>query len=344
MFLIDTTRNGKPLYDPLVNQSLDNYLLQTKRLQGHGLIIYINHPAVIIGVHQNAYAEVDLPYLRAHQIDLVRRSSGGGAVYQDYGNIIFENIVVNDPTAQVDNYQAIGAPILSALHDLGVPQAQLSGRNDLVIDGQKFCGMTMVKTGDSYAAGGTIMFDLNQEQARQVLTPNQEKLQSKGVKSVDKRITNIKPYLSSQYRNWTGEDFKNYLLCHMFGVDKIEQIETYHLTDDDWQNIDDALAAKYTTEEWNYGKNPGYHDYVSHHFDIGTVAFNYTVTNNQITHCQIYGDFITKGDVEVIDRNLLGVKYDYDSLVEALQQSDLEHNLGKITPEAVANLILKKYE
>ncbi|MBA1394145.1 lipoate--protein ligase family protein, partial [Lactobacillus sp. XV13L] len=229
----------------------------------------INHPAVIIGVHQNAYAEVNLSYLKAHNIDLVRRSSGGGAVYQDYGNIIFENIVVNDPTAKVDNYAAIGAPILSALQDLGV-NAQLSGRNDLVIEGKKFCGMTMVKVGDSYAAGGTIMFDLDNQAARQVLTPNQEKLQSKGVKSVDKRITNIKPYLPAQYQHWTGEDFKNYLLCHMFGVKNLAEIETYSLTAADWQNIDNNLKTKYKTDEWNFGKNPGYHEYVSHHFDIGT--------------------------------------------------------------------------
>lgn len=344
MFLIDTTRNNQPLYDPIINQSLDNYLIQTKRIQGHGVIAYINHPAVIIGVHQNAYAEVNLPYLKQHQIDLVRRSSGGGAVYQDYGNIIFENIVVNDQKAQVDNYAAIGEPILSALHDLGVSQAKLSGRNDLVIDDKKFCGMTMVKVGDSYAAGGTIMFDLDNAVARKVLTPNQEKLQSKGVKSVDKRITNIKPYLPSQYQNWTGEDFKNYLLCHMFGVSSLDQIETYHLTADDWKNIDNNLSAKYQTDDWNYGKNPGYKEYVSHHFDIGTVAFNFTVTDNKISHCQIYGDFITKGDVEVIDQYLIGTEYERSALIAALSKSDLDNNLSHISPENVADLLLKKYE
>ncbi|GEO44884.1 hypothetical protein LAL01_11160 [Companilactobacillus alimentarius] len=96
MFFIDTSRNGKPVYDAIVNQSLDNYLVNDLRLEGHGLILYVNNPSVIIGVNQNAYAEVNLPYLKKKKLQLVRRTSGGGAVYHDYGNFIFENIVIGN--------------------------------------------------------------------------------------------------------------------------------------------------------------------------------------------------------------------------------------------------------
>lgn len=230
MFLIDTSRNGQPVYNALVNQSLDAYLINDLHLEGHGLICYINDPAVIIGRYQNAYAEVNLNYMKEHQIQLVRRTSGGGAVYHDRGNVIFENIVVGD-TSGFRDFQWVGAPIVDALHDLGIKDAEVRGRNDMAINGKKFSGMAMVKKGDAYAAGGTLMFDLNGEVASTVLTPDIGKLEAKGIKSVDARITNIKPYLPAQYQSWTSEDFKNYLLCHLFGVERLADIPTYHLTD-----------------------------------------------------------------------------------------------------------------
>lgn len=339
MFFIDTSRNGKPVHDALVNQSLDNYLINDLRLKGHGLICYINQPSVIIGVNQNAYAEIDLPYLKQHQIELVRRSSGGGAVYHDFGNLVFENIVVGD-TSKFGDFHAIGDPVVDALHDLGVKSAEVSGRNDMTIDGKKFSGMAIVKGDNSYAAGGTVMFDLNMTAASEVLTPEKDKLASKGVKSVDARVTNIKPYLPAKYQNWTTADFRNYLLCHMFGVDSLDQVETYHLTDHDWAIIDQRLDKQYRTDEWNYGKNPGFKHYVSKHFPIGTVSFNFNEHDGRITTVKIYGDFFTAGNPHVVEEHLVGTKLDKASLVAALNASDLAANLGQVSADDLAELIL----
>ncbi|WP_137596632.1 lipoate--protein ligase [Paucilactobacillus kaifaensis] len=340
MFLIDTTRNGKPVYDATINQSLDNYLVNDLRLPGHGLIVYINQPSVIIGVNQNAYDEVDLPYLKKHNISLVRRTSGGGAVYHDFGNIIFENIVIGDD-GNFGNFHAIADPILEALHDFGATDAQMRGRNDMVVNDQKFSGMTMFKVGDSYAAGGTLMYDLNNEAANEVLTPEKDKLASKGVASVNSRVTNIKPFLKSEYQNWTTEEFKNALICHIFGVNDLSEIETYHLSDHDWKVIDQRLAGKYDTDQWNYGENPGYKEYRSKHFDIGTVAFNFTVSDGKVSQFKIYGDFITGGDISKIEKNLIGVNYDRQDLIVAFNEGQLEKNLGKVSAEELADLMLE---
>lgn len=339
MFFIDTSRNGQPVHDALVNQSLDNYLINDLRLPGHGLICYINQPSVIIGVNQNAYAEIDLPYLKKHNIELVRRSSGGGAVYHDFGNLVFENIVVGD-TSKFGDFHVIGDPVVDALHDLGVKSAEVSGRNDMTIDGKKFSGMAIVKGDNAYAAGGTVMFDLNMAAASEVLTPEKDKLASKGVKSVDARVTNIKPYLPAKYQDWTTADFKNYLLCHMFGVDSMDQVETYHLTDHDWSIIDQRLDKQYRTDEWNYGKNPGFKHYVSKHFPIGTVSFNFNEKNGQITEAKVYGDFFTAGNPHTVEDHLVGTKLDKDSLVAALNASDLNANLGRVSADDLADLIL----
>lgn len=341
MFLIDTSRNGKPVYDPIINQSLDNYLIGNRRFPGHGLICYINDPAVIIGVNQNAYAEVDLKYLKAHNIKLVRRSSGGGAVYHDRGNLIFENIVIGD-TSRYGDFHLIADPVVDALHDLGIKSAEAHGRNDMVIDGKKFSGMAIVKVGDSYAAGGTVMFDVNQKDANEVLTPEKDKLLSKGVQSVSARVTNIKPHLPEKYQSWTTEDFKNYLLCHMFGVDKLSDIETVHLTDDDWKKIDDHLNEKYRTDAWNYGTNPGFDYYASKHFKYGTIAFNFNVENNAVTQCSIYGDFFTTGDPNKVAKAVVGARFDKESLANALDKADLKDNLAPVDPEELADLMLSK--
>ncbi len=341
MFFIDTSRNGHPVYDPIVNQSLDNYLVNDLRLPGHGLIMYVNQPAVIVGVNQNAYAEVNMSYLKQHQIKLVRRTSGGGAVYHDYGNIIFENIVIDDDT-HFGDFHYFAQPIIEALHDMGATDAQIRGRNDMVINGSKFSGMTMFKVGKSYAAGGTLMFDLNMDVATNVLTPEADKLASKGVKSVHSRVTNVKPYLKPEFQQLDIEGFKAALLTRLFGVKSLTDIETYHLNDHDWAIIDDRLKGKYDTDEWNYGQNPGFEYYVSKHFDIGTVSFNYSLADHHISEIKLYGDFITGGDISLIERALVGTTFTKPAIVTALSSIDLVNNLGDVSPEALADLILEK--
>ncbi|KRL53317.1 lipoate--protein ligase [Furfurilactobacillus rossiae] len=341
MFLIDVSRNGKPVYDPIVNQSLDNYLVNDLRLPGHGLIVYVNQPSVIVGVHQNAYAEVDLPYLKKKNIKLVRRTSGGGAVYHDFGNIIFENIVIGD-TSKFGHFDAFANPILNALHDMGATDAQLRGRNDMVIDGKKFSGMTMFKVGDSYAAGGTLMYNLDLTAASDVLTPEADKLASKGVKSVDSRVTNIMSYLKPEFQNLDIETFRAELLKRLFHVDDVSKIETYHLNDHDWEIIDKRLAGKYDTDAWNYGENPGFDEYRSKHFQIGTVAFNFTLKDNKIADFKTYGDFINGGDPAIVDKAMLDVAYTKDGLTEGLNAGNYKQNIGDIDVNDLVDLILEK--
>jgi Lipoate-protein ligase A len=220
--------------------------------------------------------------------------------------------------------------------------AQLRGRNDIVVDGKKFSGMTMFKVGDSYAAGGTLMFDLDMNMASNVLTPEQDKMESKGVKSVNARITNIKNYLDEPFKSMDASQFKLELLKRIFKVDKLEDIETYKLNDHDWEVIDSRLKDKYDTDAWNYGKNPGFTNYVSKHFDIGTVAFNFSVNDGKISAIKLYGDFITGGDITLIEKALTDVNFDKDSLIKALKTVDLKANLGDIEPELLADLLLSK--
>lgn len=337
MFFIDTSRNGQPVYDPIINQSLDNYLLNDLALEGRGLILYINAPSVIIGRHQNAYAEVDLDYLKENDITLVRRTGGGGAVYHDYGNLIFENIHIGDTTHYGD-FKYYAQPILDALNRMGI-EAEMSGRNDITVDGKKFSGMSIVQTENAIAAGGTLMFDLDTSQASKVLTPNQDKLATKGVKSVDARVTNLKPLLPEPYQSMNSQEFKEELLKNIFQVDRLEDIEGYTLTDDDWAIIDQRVADHYGRDEWNYGKNPGFDHYKSAYFPgVGTVAFNYSVKDGTITAFQTYGD-MSFGDPRKIDQALIGVDFNRTDLKKAFQKANYQDVYGDLELDKLLDLI-----
>ncbi|KAA9241548.1 lipoate--protein ligase [Aerococcus tenax] len=339
MFFIDTSRHGQTVYDPIVNQSLDNYLINDLALEGHGLIMYINAPCVIIGKNQNAYAEVDLDYLEKNDITLVRRTGGGGAVYQDYGNIVFENIVVGD-TSHYGDFSYYAQPIIDALTALGIEGVQLKGRNDIVVDDLKISGMSMVKVENALAAGETLLFDLDTQQARRVLTPNQDKLKTKGVKSVDKRVSNLKPLLKGDLADLSTEAFKEALLKEIFHTEDLDSIQRYTLTDEDWAIIDQRVADFYGKDEWNYGSNPGFHYYKTAYYPgVGTVAFNFNISDGLITDFKTYGD-MSFGQPDQVDQAMIGRTYDQAGIAAGLEAGNYQDNIGKLAIEDLVSLIL----
>ncbi|HBF74676.1 MAG TPA: lipoate--protein ligase [Lactobacillus sp.] len=342
MFLIDTSRGGKPVYDPIVNQSLDNYLINDLKLPGHGLIMYINEPSVIVGVNQNVFAEVNVPYLRENNIALVRRTSGGGAVYHDMGNLVFENIVVGetDDDAEWGNYSVFAQPILDALHELGATDAVLRGNSDLVVNDHKFTGMTMVKSGDAYAAGGTLMYDMDLEAASQALHPVETRINGKWVKSNRSNIENIKAHLAPEYQQLTSEAFKTQLLLKLFHVEHLEDIETYHLTDHDWQIIDERLAEQYRTNDWNFGANPGFNRYRFKQFDAGTVALNLMVDQRQIIKVAVYGDLLDDKLARKLESLLTDASLDKDELRKRLSKRWLRKVLSDAEIETLVDELL----
>lgn len=309
MFLIDTNRNGRAVTDAVVNQSIDNYLVNDLKLPGHGFMMYVNRPAVIVGINQNVAAEVDFHYLADQNVQLVRRTSGGGAVYHDERNLIFEHIVNGDPQdgTTFGDYTVFAEPILKALQAMGVPNLGIRHKSNLVVGEKKFSGMTMFKNGDGYAAGGTIMYDLNVAAAHRALLPV-TKQAHRGVASNRVAITNLRQYLAPAYRDLTIQEFKTALLCHIFRVDRLEQIETYHLTDHDWAVIDQRLAEKYRTDAWNYGANPGLREYRRCRLIKGDLHLNFTRQAGQYRRVALFGTVATPAELTAIAAELTGLR------------------------------------
>jgi len=336
MFLIDTNRQGQVVTDAVVNQSIDNYLVNDLKLPGHGLMMYVNRPAVIVGINQNVTAEVDFHYLAKHDVQLVRRTSGGGAVYHDERNLIFEHIVNGDPQdgSKFGDYTVFAEPVLKALRAMGVADLAISQKSNLVVKDRKFSGMTMFKNGEGYAAGGTIMYDLNVDAAHQALIPVSDR-RHRGVASNRVPITNLRQYLAPEYQNLDIQDFKTALLCHIFEVNHLDEIETYHLSDHDWSVIDQRLAEKYATDAWNFGANPGFREYQRLTLPTGQLHVNFTRRHGELRAITLFGTVGTPEALHIIADDLVGQPTTATAIRAVLQQPAVVAVLGT---EAVSQL------
>lgn len=339
MYYIDSRRNGEQIYDPHTNQALANYFVNHLRLDEPIWYFFVNSPSVIIGKNQSAQAEINHGYLEEKEISLIRRTSGGGAVYHDFGNLNY-GYMADDDGKSFRNYERFTAPILSALHSLGVDDAHLSGKNDLLIGDKKFSGTSMYAVNGRFMMGGTLMLDVNHDEATKVLKPNKKKLASKGVQSVRSRITNIRPHLDKDYQHFTIENFKEYLILHIFQKEQMAEVKTYSLTDQDWEKIDQLVEEQFGNWDWNYGHSPRFEYNRDQHFAIGTVEFSLQIDQARITQCKIYGDFFASGDIEAVEKALLGVRLKRDDLLQAFEQVDLAYYFGNVSAKELTDLLL----
>lgn len=309
--------------DPRVNLAIETYLLTEMPLDEPILLFYINEPSIIIGRNQNTIEEINKEYVDEHGIHVVRRLSGGGAVYHDHGNLNFSFIMPDDGNSFRD-FAKVTQPIIQALQDLGVEGAELKGRNDLVINDMKFSGNAMYATNGRMFAHGTLMFDSDIDEVVNTLKVRKDKIESKGIKSVRSRVTNIKPFLSEDKQEMTTEEFRQEILLKIFGVDSIDQVKTYELTDQDWAAINKISEQYYRNWDWNYGKSPAFNLERRHRFPIGSIEMKMNVADGAIQEIKIFGDFFGLGEIKDVEDILTGVKYDKASLEEAIDQIDVK--------------------
>lgn len=339
MYYVKNERNGKEVFDPETNLAIEYFLLNEKILDEPILLFYINEPSIIIGKNQNTRAEINQEYVDEHHIHVVRRFSGGGAVYHDLGNINF-CFITSDDGESFRDFKKFTDPVIEALHNMGVEGAELRGRNDLVIDGKKFSGNAMYSNNGRLTAHGTLMFDVDINVTNKVLIPKKEKLVSKGIKSVRSRVTNIKPYLSEDKKDMTLADFREQLLLNIFHVDDVKDIKEYVLTDDDWKKIEE-FRAKYTgNPDWNYGEDPDYQIEKHARTGAGDIEFHFNISKGEIESLKIYGDFFGLGEISDVEEKLIGVDYTREALTKAFEDIDIRRYFGQTTVEELVDMIL----
>lgn len=326
------------LRDPRVNLAIETFLLQEMAIDEPILLFYINEPSIIIGRNQNTIEEINKEYVDEKGIHVVRRFSGGGAVYHDEGNLNFSFIMPDDGDSFRD-FEKVTKPIIQALHDMGVEGAQLKGRNDLVINDMKFSGNAMYATNGRMFAHGTIMFDSDVNEVVNSLKVRKDKIESKGIKSIRSRVTNIKPFLPKENQDMTTEEFSQEILLKIFGVDSVDDIKTYTLTDDDWKKVKAISEKYYANWDWNYGKSPAFDIERRKRFPIGSIEVRLNVAEGNITDVKIYGDFFGLGEVKDVEDALVGTKYEKNALKEAVDAIDVKKYFGNIETADLFELI-----
>ena len=201
--------------DPYWNLAAEEYLLTA--LSEPVFRLWRNAPSVIVGRYQNAAAEINSEYVRTRGIPVVRRLTGGGAVFHDLGNVNYTFIdrkVEGEDTAAM--FRRFTAPVISALRSLGV-EASLEGRNDLVISGRKFSGNAVCVHGGRVLQHGTLLFSASVADLSGALNTRPEKFIGKSVQSNRSRVTNISEHLPARHRSMSVEEFITYLQDHIAG-------------------------------------------------------------------------------------------------------------------------------
>ncbi len=312
MFFVDNNETT----DPRVNLAIEEHLLRNVQVEEPLLLFYINAPSVIIGRNQNSIEEIDPDFVRENQIYVVRRLSGGGAVYHDLGNLNFS--FITHGKENLHNFSKFTRPVVDVLQNLGV-NAVLQGKSDIFVDGKKISGNAQYASHGRMFSHGTILFNTHLENMLRAINPRQVQIESKAVQSVRSFVTNVQEYLPK------GMDIvalRNALLAGIFGG---QAIPSYRLTDRDWEQIREIATQRYMTWDWNYGRSPA--------FNIQKSEKGY------IQAIKIYGDFSGRQDVNELEQQLIGLRYDRDAVEDALADTDLEPYFGPLAKESFLNLL-----
>lgn len=300
--------------DPYFNMALEEYLVKHMDASQNFFMLWQNQPAVIVGRNQNTREEINPSYIKRQGIDVVRRLSGGGAVYHDLGNLNFTFVLNNDK--DFANFEKFTRPVINTLAILGI-DAENNGRNDISIKGRKFSGNSQFKHQHRLLHHGTILFNSNFDEMVQALNPSGVKISSKGIKSVHSRVTNISEHLSNPV---TIEEFKQLLTAEVFRGEP--DTVRYQLTETDLQYINKLRNDKYATWAWVYGTSPVYNLRKTCSFAWGNVDIRLDIKHGIISQCRIYGDYFALGDMAELERELTGIYYregDIHTLLSAIE-------------------------
>lgn len=297
--------------DPTFNLALEEYVFEQMPRENEYFLTWRNDNAIIIGRHQNTAAEINEAFVEMHNIKVVRRLSGGGAVYHDLGNLNFTFIVDAEPGQKVD-LRRFCQPIADTLCALGA-NATVDGRNDILIDGKKISGNAQYVRQGRVMHHGTILFDSDTSVLSQALKPDPSKMQAKGVKSVRSRVTNVRSCLRE---DMTMEQFRTALTDSLFAGDDFVR---YELTDEDISAIQKIQRERYAQREWNYGFCETGAIVRKRRFDgCGTIEASISVENGRITGLKFHGDYFCTLSPDELAKLFVGSALTQSALTAAL--------------------------
>lgn len=317
--------------DPYFNLALEEYVFEKLDRSQSYFILWQNENTVVVGKYQNTAEEVNQEYIDGHGTRVVRRLSGGGAVYHDKGNLNFTFILDQNEVADF-NFKVFVVPVINALKRLGV-QAEFNGRNDITINGMKFSGNSQYAKNGRVLHHGCIMLDSNLEVVSNVLKVKDAKFESKSAKSVRSRVTTINAHAPIPV---TMEQFKQVLREEIFQSGHPEELI---LREEQLAEINQLRDSKYITWEWNYGTSPVYNMRKEKKFPAGLVTLCLQVESGCIEDIRFYGDFFGNGDISELETAMKGIRLDGD-LEEKLRAFHVDRYMNGITARDLFELLM----
>ncbi|MBE6551338.1 MAG: lipoate--protein ligase [Ruminococcaceae bacterium] len=316
--------------DPYFNLAAEEYI--TDNLCDDVFMLWQNSRSVIIGKNQNAFAELDRAFIEEHGIKVVRRLTGGGAVFHDIGNVNY-TFITKKGEGSLD-FARFCAPVIESLKSLGV-EAVLTGRNDIAVGGAKISGTAQCVRGERLIHHGTLLFDADLTEMEGALRPDPLKLQSKGINSVRSRVTNLKPLLSKKLETGEFIEYIERYVSEHAGITAVRE-----LTDKERVGIQKLADSKYSAWEWNFGASKSYSRRERRRFPFGTVQAELEVSEGRIALAKISGDFFGTRDISELETLLLGTRFEFDDICTLLDVSSVSDFVAGSSPKEIAALIM----
>ncbi len=320
--------------DARLNLALEEYVLRNKMTEEDILLFYVNSPSIIIGRNQNTIEEIDSDVVAARGIQVVRRISGGGAVYHDLGNLNF-SFMTRDVHGRFNRYDTFNGPVVEVLRSLGVP-AELSGRNDILAGGRKISGNAQFASAGRMFSHGTLLLDANLDDVTAALRPKPGKLESKAMKSVRSRVANISEFLTSPL---DVRELRELIIERIFGSRDRRRISLVTLSEEDRAGVRQLFAERYDSWDWNYGQSPPSNLQRAQRFGGGEIDMRLDLQEGRIAAIRLFGDYMGSGDVAEVEKRLIGLPYDREAIASALADVDLGKYFGKIERGEVLSVI-----
>jgi len=323
-----------PGHDPYFNLALEQHIFDKMDRRNEYFMLWQNESSVIVGKNQNTYAEIDRAFIDANSIPVVRRLSGGGAVYHDLGNVNY-TFVSDCAGDSAFDFSRFYSPVLKTLEKLGV-RASKRGRNDIVIGGEKFSGNAQYSKQGRVLHHGTLLFDTDLEKMRRSLMPPEGVLSSKAIASVRSGVTNIKPHLAKRL------DVAGFIGLLREAVSEEFSLETRPLAASDIRSVEALRDGTYSKWEWNYGSSPQSDTMKQRRIEgCGTVQVHYTAKNGRISSVAFYGDYFGNGDATVPAGLLIGRKLEEQDLLDALAGIDVGEYFHNLDAKTLVDIVLR---
>jgi lipoate-protein ligase A len=317
--------------DPYKNLALEQTIFDRLDRNHNYFMLWQNHNSVIIGCHQNTVEEINTAFIRERNITIARRLSGGGAVYHDLGNLNFTFITDAENMESLD-FSAFCIPIQKALLSFGV-KVEITGRNDMTVDGKKFSGNSQYIKQNRVMHHGTILYDSDLNMISQALNVSKDKIESKGIKSIKSHITNIRPYMK---KDVSIDIFWESLQKYMFAEYNMKELILPKVVE---KEVERLRKTVYSQWSWNYGASPSYNLKKERRIEgCGKIEILLDIAKEGlIQNMTIYGDFFGTRDIRELTARLIGCPMEIGKIRHALEGINLSlyfNNLNSTEPDS----------